>query len=513
MGVKIKGLLGWWIVPLLSVASLAAAGSDLRLVEAVRNGDREAVRSLLQEQVDVNAVQGDGATALAWAVHRDDLETADLLLRAGADASAANDYGVTPLSLACANRNAAMVEKLLEAGADPNAAQSTGETPLMTCARTGNADAVKSLLARGADPKAKESRRGQTALMWALAGKHSEAARLLIERGADVRARSAGGFTLLMFAAQSGDLESARRLLAAEADVNESTPEYGNALLVASSSGHEALAIYLLEKGADPNAADEYGTTALHNAVQRGFSSLTGVRYDPSYRVRPPNMPKLVKALLAMGANPNARINRSDQRGPNEGSAIQLSMVGATPFLLAAVAADAWLMRVLREGGADPRLATERKTTPLMAAAGAVCAATCAFQGENRGNEEEERKALEAVRAAVEAGADLDATNANGLTAMHAAAYTGADSIVQFLADIGAKVDVKDKAGETPWSMATGISPALRRRGQYGSHPSTGNLLLKLGATPVSREEINTRSGYIGSPDQVASKPAPADSY
>ncbi|MCH8268072.1 MAG: ankyrin repeat domain-containing protein [Acidobacteria bacterium] len=521
MGVKIKGLAGWWMAALLSVSSLAASG-DLRLVEAVQKGNKEAVRILLQ-QADVNAPQADGATALHWAAHRDDLETAELLIRAGANLNAANFYGVTALSLACTNRSAAMVEKLLEAGTNPSAAQLTGETALMTCARTGNLDAVKSLLAHGADVNATESKKGQTALMWALAGKHSEVARALIEHGADIHARSKsilmpetyyrnrdfgaggsdsysaitpyreskGGFTPLLFAAQQGDLQSARILLEAGADVNEATPRDGNALVVASASGHEELSIFLLEKGADPNAADSNGITALHAAVLRGLSALTKVRYDSSYRRRPPNMPKLAKALLAMGANPNARIKKPEHRGPGDSSEIQFTMVGATPFLLAAVAADAELMRLLVASGADPRLTAGSKTTPLMAAAGAVCEQTCAFQSENLGNEEQERKALEAVRAAVETGADLHAINEDGQTAMHAAAFVGADSIVQFLADNGAEVDLKDKFGETPWSMASGISSVMRRRGHYGSHESTANLLLKLGATKVSREELD----------------------
>ena len=328
MGVKIKGLSGWWIVPLLSVASFAAASGDLRLVEAVQQGDKEAVRFLLQ-QADVNAPQADGATALHWAAHRDDLETADLLIRAGANASAANDYGVTPVSLACTNRSAAMVGKLLEAGANPSAAQLTGETVLMTCARTGSADAVQLLLASGADVNAKESKKGQTALMWAVAGRHSEVARALIEHGAEIRTPSKGGFTPLLFAARGGDLESARMLLEAGANVNEGTPKYGNALVVASSSGHEKLAVFLLEKGADPNAADSNGVTSLHHAVQNGFSALTGIRYDAAYRVRPPNMPELAKALLVQGADPNARITKWDQRGPD---GVPFEMVGATPF-------------------------------------------------------------------------------------------------------------------------------------------------------------------------------------
>ncbi|MEE8128931.1 MAG: ankyrin repeat domain-containing protein, partial [Vicinamibacterales bacterium] len=125
----------------LWVASVSAGGADVQLIEAIKDHDHETVRALLEQKVDVNAREGDGATALHWAVERDDVETIEALLRAGADVNAANDYGVTPISLACINRNATVVKKLLVAGADPNAATSMGETALMTCARTSSADA------------------------------------------------------------------------------------------------------------------------------------------------------------------------------------------------------------------------------------------------------------------------------------------------------------------------------------------------------------------------------------
>src|SRR5580693_6000812 len=99
-----------WVMVLVqaSAIGLAAAGAP-GLIEAVKNRDAPAVRVLLDQHADVNAVQGDGATALHWAVHLDDLITADLLIRAGARANAASDTGVTPLYLACTNRNASMV--------------------------------------------------------------------------------------------------------------------------------------------------------------------------------------------------------------------------------------------------------------------------------------------------------------------------------------------------------------------------------------------------------------------
>jgi uncharacterized protein len=434
---------------LLSTTGFGAPGGDLRLIEAVRNGDRDAVKKLMAA-VDVNSAQPDGATALAWAAHNNDLESAELLIRAGANVNAANEYGATPLSLACTNGSAAMVEKLLSANADPNAALLSGETVLMTCARAGDVNAVKALLARDANVNAKETRHGQTALMWAVAEKHPDAAQALIEHGADVHARSKNGFTPLLLAARHGDLESARILLAAGADINESTPEDGSALVVASGSGHESLAIFLLEKGADPDSADRFGTTALHYSMLKAitpYQDITSSLAYLTYTFRP-NMPKLVEALLQHGANPNARLARTP-RLPN-GKSAMLSLTGATPFWLAAAVGDVQIMRMLREHGADPLLATEERVTPLMAAAGLGRR----VNGHMDRTAEDEKAALAAVKLAVELGGDVHATTDTGLTAMHGAAYTGANTIVEFLAEKGADVNAHDKYGQTALSIA-----------------------------------------------------------
>ena len=485
------------VAAIAGVAGPAFASGDVRLVQAMQSRDAAAVRSLLAAKVDVNAAQGDGATALHWAAHWDDTATAELLIRAGADVNAANDYGVTALALACTNQNSALVEKLLAAGANPNAAQTTGVTPLMECARTGSAAAVRALLASNASVAAAHAKTAQTALMWSASAKHAEVTKLLIEHGADIRGRSKGGFTPLMFAARSGDVDSARLLLGAGADVNEAMPVYGSALVVASASGQADVALLLLEKGADPNAADKNGIAALHNASLRGLMLLVGQRFDDAYRVLPPNMPQLAKALLARGANPNAQIKANDMRGPD---GTPFDMKGATPYFLAAVSADPVLMRILVNGGADPRLPASGGITPLMAAARSACTGACEYKGASDEIDDAAlQAALEAVKVALELGSDIEAAAEEGQTAMHMAAFTGADGVVQFLAEKGAKVEVLDKYGESPWSMAAGLSTVLRYRGQYGVHESTMKLLQKLGAVPVTQQELEVRAACSGS--------------
>jgi ankyrin repeat protein len=426
--------------------------AEARLADALQNKDAGTARSLLQQHVDVNAAQGDGATPLAWAAHWDDVETADLLIKAGANVNAANEYGFTPLLLACINGSAAMTEKLLKAHAAVNTPNLTGETPLMLASHTGNVDVVKSLLIHGADVNAKEKEKGQTALMWAAAEKHPVIVAMLLEYGADIHARSKGGFTPLLFASRQGDLESARILVGAGVSVNEATTDGMTALLVASAAGHEELAEFLLDKGADPNAADGFGVTALHYAVRKGFP-IPGVDFGseplPYYQLRP-NLVGLVKALLAKGANPNARITKARPPAlPSRG----VNVVGATPFLLAAADNDVIIMKALVEGGADPKIPTKQGNTPLMAAAGLG-------RPKYPLEESEQKGVLEASELAAELSPDVNVVNEAGQSALHAAAYVGAAPVVQFLADKGAKLDAKDKViGATPLMVSEGVIP------------------------------------------------------
>ena len=476
MGTNVKWLCGVSTICLLSLASLTAASPDLRLVEAVKHRDAEAARALLQAGVDVNTAQPDGATALHWAAHWDDVETAKQLIRAGARLDATNDYGVTPLSLACSDAGGAMVETLLEAGADPNAVLPSGETPLMTAARADNLGGVKALLARGVDVNIKEATHGQTALMWALSRNHLVVARTLVDSGADVTARTDTGFTPLMFASRKGNIDAARMLIAHGADVNEAAPDGAGGrsrrsqeqpdapaqispLLVATVRGHSQLAAFFLEQGADPNF-DEAGYTALHWAAgtwesqttrdyvvsvvrESEWGSLAGLHGEEKL--------DLITALLAHGADPNAQTTRAVPRfgwSYHAGSSVGGSSVGGTPFFFAAMVADLPVMRLLVEGGADPLTPATDGTTPLMVAAGLT-------------NVEEEHtipesRHLDAVKLCLELGADIEAKNEKGNTALHATAMLGYPTVTQFLIDSGADMNPTNINGETPLKVAEG---------------------------------------------------------
>jgi ankyrin repeat protein len=457
------------IVVSLCLAGLEAAAGDTPLVDAVKRGDEQVVRRLL-DRVDVNAVGGDGASALHWAAQQNAAAIADLLIRAGGKVDAANDYGVTPLSVACATGNSAVAKLLLAAGASPNRASDSGETPLIAAAGAGAAGAVEALVAAGADLETKEPSRGQTALMWGVAGRHRDVVRMLIKAGASPDAESASGFTALMFAAREGGLEEARLLLAAGAKANHAARDGSTPLLVATVRGHWDVAELLLKQGANPNAGS--GFTPLHWAAGAWETQLSGEFGSQEYEVlaglRPGKL-DFVKLLVTSGADVNARITRQPPRFGF--SVFQMRLLGATPFFLAAHSGDVDIMRFLVSAGADPSIPTNQNTTPIMAAAGLG-----RIIAESRTTE---ARALAAVRSILELGADVKAVNDRGETALHGAAYHGADSIVRLLVDRGAEINPKSKCGWTPLTIAEGVFHS----GGVFVHPKTVDLLRKLGGT------------------------------
>lgn len=485
---------------LIIVSVAAAAGSDTGLVDAARNHDLKSIHSLLSHHPDVNSRSNDGSTALLWAAHQNDIETAELLLGAGADANAANDFRMTPLSQACTNGNDALVRLLLKSGANPNTAIATGVTPLMTCAKSGSVDAVKRLIEYGAAIDAREPDQHQTALMWAAAEHQLNVAQALIEAHADLKARSNAGFTAIHFAARQGDREMVRLLLAAGVDVNilaqtdaadatkPAAPGRAGALqiggpktagvngytplLVATVRGQVPLALFLLDHGADPNVGDA-GITPLHWAstewetytANRVYGLIDAMGGIPDRQAKL----QLVNALLAHGANPNARMTkpRPSIAGGYEDT------VGATPLLLASSADDLEMMRILVKAGADPKVPTATNATTIMAATGL-----------NHGIGESpvtEAEALAAVKFLLDLGVDPKGATTNGENALFGPAYRGWNTLLAQLIDLGVEVNAVSKAGVTPWLAASGAGDRLG--GVFYNHEGA-DLLLKHGADP-----------------------------
>jgi uncharacterized protein len=168
-----------------------------------------------------------------------------------------------------------------------------------------------------------------------------------------------------------------------------------------------------------------------------------------------------------------------------------LNEIGATPYLLAALTADAELMRTLAASGANPLLPNADNSTPLMAAAGLATRSP----GEDAGTESE---VLEAVQVALTLGADINAIDNNGETAMHAAAYKNLPKVVKFLAARGARIELwnrTDKFGWTPLAIAVGY-----RFGNFKPSPETEaavrEVMIAAGVTPPKTVVAKTQQIY-----------------
>jgi len=453
-------------IGLLLGASAFAASSDSRPADA-----------------NINAPQNDGTTALHRAVRNGDLAAVQALIKGGADVNAANRYGVTPISIAAIDGSPRIIAALITAGVDPNSASAGGETALMTASRTGKIDALKLLIERGADVNAKDSVHAQTALMWAVLENHVDVIKLLLAHGADINAHTTvipprgeyvparvangsgtgltrqralptatGGMTPLLFAVRDGNFEVTSLLLDNGADIHGVSGNHTSPLVLALINGRIGLAGYLLERGADPNAADAYGRAALFAAIDlrnfnhEKYTDLPTDGKDPM---------DLIKALLKKGADVNAKTDTVPVHGLMQLDASWINFDGLTSFVRAALSGDVEVMRILLENGADPNIPTTLGSTGLMAAAGMNWIPAQTY---SHGDSDY----VEAVKLCLEHGADVNTANSVGLTAMHAAANRGMESIIQILADHGARLDPKDNVGRTPMIFAQGTFLAVR---------------------------------------------------
>jgi len=484
--------------PLTVPALGEVAGSPL--AAAARQGDADAVRALLRQEMDVNAPGIDGTPALHWAVRVDDRNMASMLLDAGADVNRANRYGMAPLHVAVQNRHADMARRLLEAGARTEAADGSGELPLHLAIRSGAYDMVELLLSHGAQVDGRDLNYGQTPLMLAVREENLALVRRLLEAGADINAQSLAGEehprvlpsdvpvgtsqgvginrsglpdrgmrypitgmkTPLSYATRQGNLELTRMLVEAGADIeladaNGITPLI-NAILNHSvvnvnrsgKSDHLAIAQYLVEAGANVNVVDWFGQTPLWAAVD--MRNLEFSVTQTTHRVDREAAFTLIESLLAAGAEPNPRIKEfPPERRFIAGTGFNgwVDMTGQTPFLRAAIAGDLRVLHLLLEYGADPNIATVGGTTPLMVAAGVSWAVAETF-------DEGPEALLETVQLTHALGNDINAVNSMGLRAIHGAANRGSNDIIEYLATNGALLDVADNEGRTPVRWAEG---------------------------------------------------------
>jgi ankyrin repeat protein len=348
-----------------------------------------------------------------------------------------------------------MARALIVRGARPDDIEPQfNQDALMIAVRSGNASVVAALIAAGAalDHQTPPGPAPITREPGAGGGSTGEG---MIRSGVPPegqRLAGTGGMTALLYAARDGQLEAARLLVAAGAQLERAEFNGITPLLMAVSNDHHDLARLLIEAGANVNAADWYGRRPLWAAVEsrnRDVSSSTatsnGVDRDGALQV--------ITLLLGKGADANAGIRHFPPRmGGHAFNMSYVPTVGETAFYRASLNNDLPVMRLLLANRADPMLATDHGTSPLMAAAGVgwVRAQTFVPGGE--------AAQLEAVKLLVELGGDVNQVNDMGLAAVHGAAFRWSDSVISYLVEHGARLDIRDAVGRDALTWAKGVT-------------------------------------------------------
>ncbi len=495
-----------------SVLAMIKQGADVNTPQgdgvtalhwAARHGDAELIAALVTAGANPRATTRFGAyTALHLAAERGSAAIEKALLAAGAPVDAKTNTGATPLMFAAAAGDVAAITLLLDKGAAVDAQESDRQqTPLIFAAAAGRVDAVKLLIARGADPNGSTkltdlnalSRNGVNPDGRNLAATPDKRPRPTPPRplvpGVDrqhlINEQVAwqGGMTPLLYAVREGHVGVATALLDAGVDVNQRKGgDQATALLVATVNGQFDLASTLLERGANPNLVAENGVGPLYATINLMWAPRAGYPQPRAHMNQKASYLDLMKRLLDAGADPNQRVSRKvwytnynfDQSGVDE--------AGATAFWRAAYGADVDAMKLLVSFGADPWIPTikppERPETgdvgrreskdvsglqPIPTAGPgvpALLAAAGVGYGEGfAGNSHRHAPGgmLAAVRYLVEElGADVNARDHEGNTAVHHAASRGDTDMIRYLVSKGADVRAVNREGQTTIDLANG---------------------------------------------------------
>jgi ankyrin repeat protein len=504
-------------------AKSATSNGATALMLAAASGQADAVTALLAAGADVNAKEPTRQeTALMFATAANRLDVMKTLIRAGADVkSATKIVDLKPQTnpeeeeFLRAQRGAtagagaeglptgasAAADAKVGARADAGGARTNAEGAR---ADAGGLPAVASAAADakvGARANAESARAGRGRGGRAPAGPDVAGVTRQFRFAELVSAQ--GGLTPLHFAVRQGYADAAVLLLDAGADINQVSGDNSTPLLMAIINGHFDLARRLLDRGGDPRRASDNGVTPLYAVLNVQWAPKTLYPQPRAYTQQKLSYLDLMKALLDRGVDVNARLTKKVWYSGYNFDLSGVDEIGATPFWRAAYASDVEAMRLLVAHGADPNIPTMKPAgRPRTGDAGAregvsdvsglpavptggfgvppLHAASGVGYGEGYAANSHRNAPsgwLPAIKYLVEElGADVNARDHEGNTALHHAAARGDNEVILYLVSKGAEVTAVNRAGETTVDMANG--PVQRIQ----PFPETIALLEKLGA-------------------------------
>ena len=251
-----------------------------KFIQAVKNGDVQAVLSSLSSGADINIRDRENIPVLIWAANSGHVDIVKLLLDKGADVNEKEvNTGITALWIASQNGHADVVKLLLDKGADINVKRiDTETTALWMASQNGHTEVVKLLLDKSPEiDLEKPNTDGVTALWIASQDGHAEVVKLLLDRGVDVNVKKTDtGTSALWIASQNGHTDVVKLLLDKGVDINvKRIGTETTALWMASQNGHTDVVKLLLDKGAEVDLEKpNIGTSALWIALKNGHADV-----------------------------------------------------------------------------------------------------------------------------------------------------------------------------------------------------------------------------------------------
>ncbi len=502
-----------------NVKASTRLGGYTPLLLAAQQGHAPVIAALITAGADVKASNALGTTPLMLAAASGDPQAVTMLVENGAEIEAREKtFGQTPLMFAAAANRIEALAALIKAGADlkvtskvNNVGSLSGPEQEFLAAASGS----------GNQPGGGgQGRAGQVVAPGAAIAAAAPAAPAGGGRGGGRGGGGAagidrpyfyneligtqGGATALLLTARGGYVDAAKMLVAAGANVNQiSAGDRTSPLLIATINGHFDLAQWLLEQGANPNLAAHNGVTPLYAALNVMWAPRALYPQPRAYNQQRTTYLDFMKALLDKGADPNVRLTRKVWYSEYNFDLAGVDEIGATPLWRAAFAGDVPAMSLLMERGADPNIPTMRpagrqrlgdsgevrqaadvsKLAPVPIGGPGVpvlqAASGVGFGEGFAANSHIHSPGgfMPGIKYLVEvAGADVNAVDHDGNTALHHAAARGDNDSILYLVSKGADVTKVNREGQTVADMANG--PVQRTQ----PYPETLKLLEKLGS-------------------------------